>query len=814
MGILRKEIFSRLAITLCLFMHYAFTQTQSPESQNKNALAQDRNDSLTLELSDAVIKIKQKKIRPLEVKTEFLNKIPNTMNDPIRSLSFLPGVTVQSDLNVRPYVRGGNSDQTQVVKNGIPLLQPYHVGGVFSVFNSNTIESIHLYRENFPVATPGALSGIVELTPTSPNYSDLHLQTHLSLLRGDLFAEAPLVKGRLGAYVAAQSFLLNNSLHGLLNLSSGFSNDSLYQQDLQGYRDHINLPAFQDYTWGTSLRVNEQLEMYYSGSFSTDDYTVVIPTQANIITRRADPGSPSAIVPVLPKKEISRSKKLSIDSISAVDIKNQSHFLTIPWDVNSENFVENNLGFQSQVWNVDFKKAINIATTADPLMLSQSTREFNYRLSNTYSPSDQHQFKMGLSYDYKLENYKVTLPYVLYDIIVNSNLDMLEGLGYFTDRGFAITKEDSSKSNFDYLGGYPSRIRFSHTGQREEHFGSLFFSHQYKTSTGTLEYGVRGEYQNTSKEFFPAPRISYTYNFNEANDFKVSGGVYSQNTLPYFERDQNPTLKSEKSTQTAFTWTHRFNQGYRLEANSYYKYFYDLVTPSLVPNHKIDLSGILLPNPASTLSANEIANLKATLDTTTNFGALPDSIQNLSYQVYGDLIFNYANSGIGNSYGSEFSFFYNPYSKWKGWASVDLSISNRKDAQDRPAYPYRYHRPLIFNWVNYFQIPGNFDIAFTYRYALGQSYTPYSGTLDGSGSFEPIQVGARNSGRLAPYSRLDLRLTKNSQLWSRELKYYVEVWNSMNDPNYFARDSQTGELKSAQLNWPFPLLFLGISYQI
>ncbi len=36
----------------------------------------------------------------------------------------------------------------------------------------------------------------------------------------------------------------------------------------------------------------------------------------------------------------------------------------------------------------------------------------------------------------------------------------------------------------------------------------------------------------------------------------------------------------------------------------------------------------------------------------------------------------------------------------------------------------------------------------------------------------------------------------------------------MNDPNYFARDSRTGELNSAQLNWPFPLLFLGVSSEL
>jgi hypothetical protein len=97
---------------------------------------------------------------------------------------------------------------------------------------------------------------------------------------------------------------------------------------------------------------------------------------------------------------------------------------------------------------------------------------------------------------------------------------------------------------------------------------------------------------------------------------------------------------------------------------------------------------------------------------------------------------------------------------------------------------------------------------------MGQSYTTYSGVMDGKGSLEPIEVGARNSGRLAPYSRLDLRLARNSEWMGARMKAYVEVWNSMNSPNYFARDSRSGELKSAQLNWPFPLFFLGLSAEL
>lgn len=768
-------------------------------------------DSLLLELPEARVKAPKHASQPTEVKREFLGKIPNTMNDPIRVVSFLPGVTVQSDLNVRPYVRGGNSDQTEVVVNGIAFLQPYHVGGVFSIFNANTIESLDLYREGFPVEYPGALSGVVKLKTKRPAESKTELKTNLSLLRGDLFTEVPLVKQRLSVYGAAQSFLLNRSLHGLLNLSSTFSKDSLYQQDIQTYRNHINLPDFEDYGWGAAFRVNDALQINYSGSLSTDRYTVVIPSQTKILVVKPGTGTSTVVIPVLPDKEIKRSKKLSVDSISSVNILNQTHFLNLPWDINSQHFVENNLAYQAQAWEVAFKKG---APTTEALSLYQSTRAFDYRLIDTYTPSNIHQFKYGISYGYKLQRYQARMPYVLYDIITNSNLDVLEGLGYYTDLGFRIPKEDSTKSNFDYLGDYTSRIRFTHVGGFEEHFGSLFFSHSLQTQSGVLVYGMRGEFQNTSQEFFPGPRLSYTWRINTANDLLFSSGVYSQNNLAYYVRDQNPQLKSEKSAQTGLQWTHRMGEGYRFEFQNYYKRYFDMISPTLAPNGNIQLGGILLPNPESKLSAEDIARLKAILDTTKNFKALPDSIQQVALPVFGDLIFNYANTGVGNSYGTEFSFFYNPSSAWRGWASLDLSISDRRDAPGEVFYPYRYHRPLVFNWVNYFDIPGNFDIGLTYRFALGQPYTPYSGTLDGTGSKLPILVGSRNSGRLAPYNRLDLRLARHSRLFNRNFKTYVEVWNSMNDPNYFARDSQTGELKSAQLNWPFPLLFLGISAEL
>lgn len=771
-------------------------------------------DSAALELPAGTATAVHREAATVEMKSDFIRRIPSTMNDPVRAVSFAPGVTVQNDVNIRPFVRGGSADQTRVIMNGLPLLQAYHVGGVFSLFNLNTLESVDLYRDDFPVEDPGALSGVLRLKNNARLPDRPRMHADLSLVRGDVFAEIPVVKDKLSLYAASQAFLFNRALHGILNLGSSLSGDSAFRDEMQGYRDHINMPDFVDYHAGASWLAGPGLRMDYMGSLSGDGYSVVVPHASNIFSR-INPkfGDPTAPVspPLTPKKPDPRRKKLSIDSISAVDIGNQMHFLNLAWDSGPDNLVESNFGYQTQKWDVSFKKGTALP---EPLSLRQDSRMFNWRLADTWSPSERNTFVAGASYDYKDERYDMNLPYVLYDVVVNSNVDMLQPLGYFSQGGFTIAKEDTARSNFDYLGEYPSRIRFFHQGNRISHAGAAFLSHTRKSASGTLTYGVRGEYRSDSREFFPAPRLDYRWNLDRRNRLKFSGALYSQGDLPFYERDRNPDLKSEKSGQLGVQWTHHFAKGYRATVDGYYKRYYDLVSPRLVPDNTIDLDGFLLPFPDSPLSPDRVAELKSMLDTAASFSSLPDSIQRLAYDTFGNLIFQYDNTGAGNSLGAEFSFFYNPNAIWSGWVSADLSLSNRRDAEGQAYYDYRYHRPVVLNWVNYFDIRGDFDVSLTYRWAMGQPYTPYTGDLENGGSLEPITVGARNSGRLAPYSRLDLRLTRNARWYERDFKIYLEVWNSMNSPNYFARDETTGRLKSAQLNWPFPLFFLGVAGEI
>ncbi|MGE5431664.1 MAG: carboxypeptidase-like regulatory domain-containing protein [Syntrophomonadaceae bacterium] len=93
-----------------------------------------------------------------------LMKIPQFgETDALRGFLALPGVTTTTDFSSQLSVRGGNYDETTITLDGVPLYNPYHLAGVFSVFNSDILKSENLYMSNYPVSLSGGLSGLLDL---------------------------------------------------------------------------------------------------------------------------------------------------------------------------------------------------------------------------------------------------------------------------------------------------------------------------------------------------------------------------------------------------------------------------------------------------------------------------------------------------------------------------------------------------------------------------------------------------------------------------------------------------------------------------
>ncbi len=83
--------------------------------------------------------------------------------DPLRAIEVLPGVVTTSDFSSAFNVRGGSADQNLILLDGIPVFNPTHLGGFFSVFNGDMIDRVELQSGGFPARFGGRVSSVLEV---------------------------------------------------------------------------------------------------------------------------------------------------------------------------------------------------------------------------------------------------------------------------------------------------------------------------------------------------------------------------------------------------------------------------------------------------------------------------------------------------------------------------------------------------------------------------------------------------------------------------------------------------------------------------
>lgn len=80
----------------------------------------------------------------LRLEAESLRSLPNTFGtaDPLRYVSFLPGVQTGSEMDLGIHVMGGEASQTLVCIGDAPIYGAKHLLGLFSVFNTEHFSSL------------------------------------------------------------------------------------------------------------------------------------------------------------------------------------------------------------------------------------------------------------------------------------------------------------------------------------------------------------------------------------------------------------------------------------------------------------------------------------------------------------------------------------------------------------------------------------------------------------------------------------------------------------------------------------------------
>jgi hypothetical protein len=83
--------------------------------------------------------------------------------DVLRAVEVLPGVVSTSDFSASFNVRGGGSAQNLILLDGVPIYNPFHLGGVFSVFNTDMVSRAELLAGGFPARYGGRVSSVLDV---------------------------------------------------------------------------------------------------------------------------------------------------------------------------------------------------------------------------------------------------------------------------------------------------------------------------------------------------------------------------------------------------------------------------------------------------------------------------------------------------------------------------------------------------------------------------------------------------------------------------------------------------------------------------
>ena len=122
--------------------------------------------------------------------------------DVLKTLQALPGVASGTELLSSLYVHGGDGTDNLFLLDGVPLYQICHLGGIFSSFNTDVIESLDFYKSGFPARYGGRTSSVVDVQTRDGDFEDYKGLLSLGLIEGRAQLEGPIVKGKSSFNVA------------------------------------------------------------------------------------------------------------------------------------------------------------------------------------------------------------------------------------------------------------------------------------------------------------------------------------------------------------------------------------------------------------------------------------------------------------------------------------------------------------------------------------------------------------------------------------------------------------------------------------
>lgn len=175
--------------------------------------------------------------------------------DVMKTLQLTPGIKGAGEGNSGFFVRGGGADQNLILLDESIVYNASHLLGFFSVFNSDALQGVSLYKSGIPAEFGGRASSVMDVKMREGNNKKFNLSGGIGLISSRMTLEGPIVKDK-GAFIIS-------GRRSYADLFLTFADDPVLQNTTLYFYD-LNAKA--------NYKISDKDRIFISGYFGRDDF--------------------------------------------------------------------------------------------------------------------------------------------------------------------------------------------------------------------------------------------------------------------------------------------------------------------------------------------------------------------------------------------------------------------------------------------------------------------------------------------------------------------------------------------------------------
>ena len=410
--------------------------------------------------------------------------------DVFRTLQMLPGVQSSSDFSSALYVRGSTPDQNLIMLDGIAIYNPYHLGGIFSTFNTDAIKEADFHAGGFPARYGGRMGAILNIINREGNVNEIKGAANISLISSKILLEGPIpkYKGMKGSWMISGRRTYFDRIIKALKIPLSKNED--------GSNNYFEFPYyFYDYQIKANLDINANHRLTYSRFYGDDVLYYDFDETDNYSDSNVN---------------VNQDFQFGIDWPWG----NKTNGLTWRWIVSpeliSKTFISNsyyrfnfNLGFDQKNTYTYSDSVIAVFQNIDYNVFDK-INDNTIETEITWKADDRHEITGGFQF-----------KDVSYDLGIGIGIETQDTVFNFSPLGLKNKTRETSLYAQDKI-SYSDKLK--------------------------LQLGFRATDYNLHNKIYIDPRIGIKYHYNSDLALKLNWGIYHQFLTTANNQDENLRL--------------------------------------------------------------------------------------------------------------------------------------------------------------------------------------------------------------------------------------------------------------------------------